>query len=187
MIGSVFLWIGGFLTNQIILSGLSKLIPSMAENSDSLNSTIFEAGFIPALIVVGICPARAEEAAFRGFLFGSLSKRTKIWVAIVISAAAFGLYHLNFLQFFTGLYMGCFMAFMVWKSGSIATSALFHLLNNSVSVIMTFHPEILESIPLLGKANPSPLENAILAAVGVIFLAVGFLLYGVFRRKKGVK
>ena len=90
---------------------------------------------------------------------------------------------MNFLQFFTGLYMGCFMAFMVWKSKSIATSALFHLLNNSISVIMTFHPEILESIPLLGKANPSPLENAILAAVGVIFLAVGFLLYGVFRRR----
>lgn len=186
MIGSVCIWIGGFLTNQLILSGLAKLIPSMAENSDSLNSTIFEAGFVPALIVVGICPAIAEEAAFRGFLFGSLSKQTKIWIAIVVSAAAFGLYHLNFLQFFTGLYMGCFMAFMVWKSKSIATSALFHLLNNSFSVIMTFHPELLESIPILGEANPGVLENAILGVIGVIILVGGLALFGVFSKKKTV-
>jgi len=183
MLGSVCLWIGGFTTNQVILSGLSKLIPSMVENSDSLNSTIFEAGFIPAIIVVGICPAIAEEAAFRGFLFGSLRKRTKIWIAVIVSAAAFGLYHLNFLQFFTGLYLGSIMAYMVYKSRSIFTSALFHLLNNSISVILTFHPEILARIPLIGVENPGIGENLGIAAVGIVFLALGLFLFGAFSKK----
>ncbi|MCR4815256.1 MAG: ABC transporter permease subunit [Lachnospiraceae bacterium] len=183
MLGSVCLWIGGFTTNQVILSGLSKLIPSMVENSDSLNSTIFEAGFIPAIIVVGICPAIAEEAAFRGFLFGSLRKRTKIWIAVIVSAAAFGLYHLNFLQFFTGLYLGSIMAYMVYKSRSIFASALFHLLNNSISVILTFHPEILTRIPLIGVENPGIGENLGIAAVGIVFLALGLFLFGAFSKK----
>lgn len=184
MLGSVCLWIGGFTTNQVILSGLSKLIPSMVENSDSLNSTIFEAGFIPAIIVVGICPAIAEEAAFRGFLFGSLRKRTKIWIAVIVSAAAFGLYHLNFLQFFTGLYLGSIMAYMVYKSRSIFASALFHLLNNSISVILTFHPEILARIPLIGVENPGIGENLGIAAVGIVFLALGLFLFGAFSKKE---
>ena len=183
LLGAVFLWVGGFLTNQILINALAKLIPSMVENSDSLNSTIFEAGFVPALIIVGICPAIAEEAAFRGFLFGTLKHRTKIWIAIVVSAAAFGLYHMNFLQFFTGLYMGCFMAYMVYKSRSIATSALFHLLNNSISVIVTFHPELVENIPILGEANPGPGGNIIMFVIGLLLLAAGLLLFGTFRKK----
>ena len=183
LLGAVFLWVGGFLTNQILINALAKLIPSMVENSDSLNSTIFEAGFVPALIIVGICPAIAEEAAFRGFLFGTLKHRTKIWIAIVVSAAAFGLYHMNFLQFFTGLYMGCFMAYMVYKSRSIATSALFHLLNNSISVIVTFHPELVENIPILGEANPGPGGNIIMFVIGLLLLAAGLLLFGTFKKK----
>ena len=183
LLGAVFLWVGGFLTNQILINALAKLIPSMVENSDSLNSTIFEAGFVPALIIVGICPAIAEEAAFRGFLFGTLKHRTKIWIAIVVSAAAFGLYHMNFLQFFTGLYMGCFMAYMVYKSRSIVTSALFHLLNNSISVIVTFHPELVENIPILGEANPGPGGNIIMFVIGLLLLAAGLLLFGTFKKK----
>ncbi len=183
LLGAVFLWVGGFLTNQILINALAKLIPSMVENSDSLNSTIFEAGFVPALIIVGICPAIAEEAAFRGFLFGTLKHRTKIWIAIVVSAAAFGLYHMNFLQFFTGLYMGCFMAYMVYKSRSIATSALFHLLNNSISVIVTFHPELVENIPILGEANPGIGGNIIMFVIGLLLLAAGLLLFGTFKKK----
>lgn len=183
LLGAVFLWVGGFLTNQILMNALAKLIPSMVENSDSLNSTIFEAGFVPALIIVGICPAIAEEAAFRGFLFGTLKHRTKIWIAIVVSAAAFGLYHMNFLQFFTGLYMGCFMAYMVYKSRSIATSSLFHLLNNSISVIVTFHPELVENIPILGEANPGPGGNIIMFVIGLLLLAAGLLLFGTFKKK----
>ena len=183
LLGAVFLWVGGFLTNQILINALAKLIPSMVENSDSLNSTIFEAGFVPALIIVGICPAIAEEAAFRGFLFGTLKHRTKIWIAIVVSAAAFGLYHMNFLQFFTGLYMGCFMAYMVYKSRSIATSALFHLLNNSISVIVTFHPELVENIPILGEANPGIGGNIIMFVIGLLLLAAGLLLFGKFWKK----
>ena len=75
------------------------------------------------------------------------------------------------------------MAYMVYKSRSIATSALFHLLNNSISVIVTFHPELVENIPILGEANPGIGGNIIMFVIGLLLLAAGLLLFGTFKKK----
>ena len=79
------------MLNQVLLSLLMRVFPQMNETSQSLFDTISGAGFPTALIVVGICPAIAEEAAFRGMLFGTLQKRTKLIIAILVSAVLFGL------------------------------------------------------------------------------------------------
>ena len=185
-VGSIILWAGGFLLNQVLLSLLTKIFPQMAKTSSDLSGIIKNAGFFTAIIVVGICPAIAEEAAFRGMLFGTLKKRTKAIAAILVSAVLFGLYHMNFLQFFAGLFMGILMAWMVLKSKSIITSAVFHLFNNSVSVIVTYYPEIIEKIPYLGEATPGLKSNLILAAVGIVLLFAGLFVFGAFSKQKNL-
>ena len=184
LLGSVVIWIGCFLLIQTILSLLLHVFPAMQESSDALEGTILGAGFVPSLLVVGFCPAIAEEAAFRGFLFGTLKHRTKIVVAIIVSAALFGLYHMNLLQFVSGFFMGCFMAFMVYKSKSIFTSALFHLLNNSFSVVVSFYPSLLTKIPVLGEDKPGALSMVLAGFAGIVFVMSGLLLFGVFRKNK---
>ena len=180
LVGSVFIWIGAFLTEEVLLAVLSKLFPTMVDNSNSINETMMEAGFLPALLIVGVLPAIAEEAAFRGFMFGTLKQKTKLWIAIVVSAALFGLYHMNILQFFVGLYMGCIMAYMVYKSRSIFTSALFHFLNNSLSVVFTYYPGVLEKIPLLGKEAPTAFDRILTLLAGILLLGIGALIFGIF-------
>ena len=175
--GAIIVWAGAFMINQVIVHLLAKAFPSMIQNSESLNDSILSAGFIPALIVVGFMPAIAEEAAFRGFLFGTLKHKTKIIIAIVVSAALFGAYHMNLLQFFTGLFMGCFMAYMTYKSGSILPSVLFHLLNNSLSVIATYYPVLIEKIPVLGEENLNVSGIFILLGAGIVLVTIGVFLF----------
>ena len=182
ILGAIVLWAGCFLINQVIVQLLSKAFPSMLQNSSSLNDSILSAGFVPALIVVGFMPAIAEEAAFRGFLFGTLKNKTKVIVAILISAALFGAYHMNLLQFFTGLFMGCFMAYMTYKSESIFPSVVFHMLNNSLSVIATYHPKMIEAVPVLGEGSLKINDLILLAVVGSLLAAAGVFLFNLRSR-----
>ena len=183
ILGAVVLWAGSFLINQVIVQLLSKAFPSMVENSSSLNDSILSAGFVPALIVVGFMPAIAEEAAFRGFLFGTLKNKTKVWIAVLISAALFGAYHMNLLQFFTGLFMGCFMAYMTYKSESILPSVVFHMLNNSLSVIATYHPKMIEAVPVLGEGILKTSDLFILAGAGIVLTVIGVFLILISNRR----
>ena len=78
ILGGIFLWVGVFCLEQVVLVLLSDVFPSLTETSASLNASILDAGFLPALLVVGITPAIAEEFAFRGFLFGTIKEKNKI-------------------------------------------------------------------------------------------------------------
>jgi len=187
LLATVLIWIGAFSVNQTLVFLLSKIIPSMEENSDLLTESILNGGFIPAMIIVGITPAICEEATFRGFLFGSLKHRTRVWIAILVSAAVFGLYHMNFLQFFTGLFMGSVMAFMIEKSDSIFNTVLFHMLNNSISVFATFYPKTIEKIPVLGQADPGVGGYLQMAVAGSILLCAGLLIFSCNPKKSVVK
>ena len=91
---------------------------------------------------------------------------------------------MNLLQFFTGLFMGCVMAYMVYRSGSIVTSMIFHMINNSLSVIATYYPEGFSKIPIIGDADPGAGSYALMALVGLVLLAAGAFLFGMLPRKK---
>ena len=146
------------------------------ETSESLNYVITDAGFITAFLVVGICPAIAEEFAFRGFLFGTLKEKCKPWIAIVVSAVLFGAYHMNLLQFVGGFMMGIGMAYVAYKSGSIWVGAIMHFINNGLSVVLQYHPEWIESIPVLGKETYAAADMVILSVVGIVFVVLSIVL-----------
>lgn len=171
MVLAVPAWIGAWLIEQAILSWLSPVFGNLGETAELLNETILKGGFPLALFVVGFCPAIAEEIAFRGFLFGTLKDKWKPWLAIIVSAAIFGLYHMNLLQFIGGLLVGSVMAYFVYKSNSIYTSSLMHLLNNSFSVVLTFYPELLNKVPILSHETLKLTDNIILFIVGIVILA----------------
>ena len=85
--GGILLFAGAFLIENVVMVYLAEIFPSMNETASSLNDMIKSAGLIPALFVVGFTPAIAEEAAFRGFLFGTLKEKypKKIWIGISVS------------------------------------------------------------------------------------------------------
>ena len=78
----------------------------------------------------------AEEIGFRGVLLGGLLKtRCRPWVAILISAIAFGLLHRFPLAFFGSIVFGIIVGWMYWRTGSIIPGIIAHIANNSLTGI----------------------------------------------------
>lgn len=174
--GGISMWFGIWLLEQVVLVSLLEWFPGLMETSEALNSIIIDAGFVSAFIVVGICPAIAEEFAFRGFLFGTLKDKWKPWLAIVVSAVLFGAYHMNLLQFIGGTMMGIGLAYVAYKSGSIWVGALMHFINNGLSVVFQYYPELIMKIPILGEEVYSAGDMLILFGIGIVFTLLGILL-----------
>lgn len=183
LMGGVCLWVGMFAAEQIVLTLLAEVFPAMVQTSSELNDSILQAGFLPAFFVVSICPALAEEAAFRGFLFGSLNVKYKPWIAIVVSALAFGLYHMNLLQFFGGAMMGVAIGYACYKSRSIFVGVLMHFINNGLSVVLNFNQELLAKIPILGNESYKLSDYFIFAAVTIIFVLAGIIFLKIPNRR----
>lgn len=180
----ICMWLGVWLLEQVVLVMLANWFPSLLETSDALNSIITDSGFIPAFIVVAICPAIAEEFAFRGFLFGTLKDKYKPWIAIVVSAVLFGAFHMNLLQFVGGTMMGIGLAYVAYKSGSIWIGALMHFINNGLSVILQYNPEFITKIPILGKEVYEVGDSLILLGVGIVFTSLALVLLKKNKKEK---
>ncbi|MBQ7766274.1 MAG: CPBP family intramembrane metalloprotease [Lachnospiraceae bacterium] len=77
----------------------------------------------------------AEELLFRQVIYKGLRKISPIWLAVVISAVLFGLYHGNLVQGIYAFIMGCFLALVYEWTGSFMAPVVFHMVANHVSDI----------------------------------------------------
>lgn len=140
---------------DIILLSLVGMLPLMfAVNAlnewislpDLMSETFYQMSFSPlALAALAMVGPIAEEFCFRYGVEGALlDDRRRVdgrstmprWVAVVVSAAVFGLIHANPAQmvgaFLFGLYFGALFAF----TGSLWPSLLCHVLNNGIAVVL---------------------------------------------------
>ena len=90
-------------------------------------------------VAVGILAPLAEEVVFRGAilrtLLGIMSKKNH-WVAIMISAAIFGVVHANLAQFINALLMGLILGWMYYRTGSLVPGILLHWVNNTMAYVL---------------------------------------------------
>lgn len=96
-----------------------------------------------ALLVVLGAPI-VEEIVFRGLLLGSLLKREMAtWLALVISALGFSLFHFEPKRFLILFVSGLVLGFVRIRSGSTAASTVAHAVNNLPGALVllfgTFH------------------------------------------------
>ena len=74
----------------------------------------------------------AEELFFRGVLYAALRQRLGwIW-AMVLSGAAFALVHTNVLGFLPIFALGCLLANLYERTGSLAVPVIVHMLHNGL-------------------------------------------------------
>ena len=90
-------------------------------------------------VAIGILAPLAEEIVFRGAILRTLldmvSKKNH-WVAIFISAAAFGLIHGNKAQFINALLMGLLLGWMYYRTKSLVPGILMHWVNNTMAYVL---------------------------------------------------
>lgn len=104
---------------------------------------LFVAMIIPAVLIQG----GTEEVVFRGWMLSALSARTSITLAVLVSALAFGLFHIDRLALdpaFAAIFiastviMGAFLGVWAVQAGSIAGPMGFHGAYNALLFITGF-------------------------------------------------
>lgn len=125
------------------------------------------------LFLVAVSPAICEEALARGVVFSSLRQRVAPWVLVLGTGFLFGLLHLNLFRLFGTTALGVVMGLLVYKSGSIWTSVIFHGLNNGVALVAV---ALLADHWAIAEAGDLPmalvLAASVMAAVGLALLAL---------------
>lgn len=133
------LWVALFTLGAIIpLTFLyEQLGIEMADSAERLFASLMKEPW--GYVAVGILAPLAEEIVFRGAILRTLldmmSKKNH-WVAIMISAAIFGVVHGNMAQFVNALLMGLILGWMYYRTKSLVPGILLHWVNNTVAFIL---------------------------------------------------
>ena len=106
-----------------------------------------------------------EEICFRGLVLGGLLKtRCRPWLAILISAVAFGLLHGFWASFVSATLFGILVGWLYWRTGNIIPGLIIHVTNNSLTGI--------------DFSNQTSTLYLILLVISFVLLAFGLWWFG---------
>jgi len=93
------------------------------------------------LILIGPMAGLAEELFFRGYMQTRLRQRWRPWPAILVTAGAFGLLHLDPFHSVFAFLVGILLGWIAEKAGTILPSIVAHVFNNTVWALgVSFFP-----------------------------------------------
>jgi sodium transport system permease protein len=168
-------WLQGFVLPipWDLLEGMSEFIIA-----DDLPRVLW------LLLLVAVTPAICEEAVFRGVLLGGTRPRMSPLRMILLNGAVFGAFHLSFataFRFLPTAWLGVLLAYAVWRTRSIYTSALMHLLNNGTIVLLAASPALRQHV-----AGPDARPPLILLPVALALMISGILILARVGSRLGV-
>ena len=171
--------IAAFVGALILGALLMPIFPESAKGLTQLDDMLVNQPVYLLVLVVALMPAIGEELLFRGFVMGTLKKRCRPVVAIVVTTLIFAAYHMSLIKMFTIGIVGLGLTLVTYKTGSIAASMCVHFMNNLLSVLITKYPtQIQRVLPVLFKDRLSVSDMLLLAAVVLICATVGWMLIG---------
>lgn len=133
------------LNDLIWISGLHELFPTYSQVAEQ---TIYSQSVWLILLTVGVVAPIAEELIFRGLLFHRMKDWMKPWLAIILSALAFGLYHGNAVQFIYAFFMGALFALIYHRTGTLWATIVAHMVANLWSLLgYGYVSELAQRIP----------------------------------------
>lgn len=93
-------------------------------------------GLFFSLFTVALTPALCEELMFRGYVQRQFERSAGVAWSIFLSGFLFGLYHLRLTQLLALSLLGCYMAWLTWRTGSLWIAILVHFANNAFAVLL---------------------------------------------------
>lgn len=158
---------GSYLANlvTVVLLMLLRLLAGGGLTAGRVNTLLEGLPPLWGFLLVAVLPAVCEELVFRGYLYKKLIRFGE-GPYILLSGFLFGTYHGNLEQFFYAFVMGCCLAFLVCRTGSVLYGVLLHFLMNFLSVCVL--------LPLENSfAFTALLGWAMLAVIG---MGIGFFV-----------
>jgi len=125
------------------------------------------------LLAVAVMAPFFEEFIFRGVMLDGLLKRKSTWAAILISAALFGLVHLNPWQFVAAMVIGTFAGWVYARTRSLIYCMIIHFTNNfGASVVMYFNEDAASMDAELQEMYGGVTNMYVIIAASIIIAAV---------------
>ncbi len=101
---------------------------------------------LAGILAAGIMAPVAEEVLFRGIIMRSLLRErwmeSRPWLAVLISALLFSLFHMNPVQMPGAFAMGLFTGWLCHRTGSLLPGIAVHMTNNMTACLCNFIPEV---------------------------------------------
>ena len=120
--------------NAIVsLSGLAYFSPKYQQ----VSQIIYSGGLFMEIVSAVIAAPILEELLFRGMIYARLRDLCGAKWAIIISAAFFGIFHGNLVQFVYAFIIGLMLAYVYEKLKTIWAPIVFHVGANLISVLIT--------------------------------------------------
>lgn len=140
---------------------LVEQLPSLQKSLDAMNTgskNIAGGNLFGTFMIAVVCAPIIEELLFRGIVFRSIRKISSPWIAILISSALFGAYHMNLVQAVYATLMGIVAAIIYEKKANLLFPIFVHVANNTVAMAQSFLPSnIDEMLNILGVVMMFPL------------------------------
>lgn len=142
------------LVHEVVLllaqAGVSTIGAEQLERAHGIIEAWKEVPFAIRLASIAVVPAIFEELCFRGFLLGAVRGRSSPWVAIIITAVAFGFFHilvggtLAIERLAPSTLLGLVLGWIAVRTASVLPGIVFHILNNGSIVALAEYEQVLK-------------------------------------------
>lgn len=132
----------------VVTTGL-VLLPEAWQDSYVEASSGIDSGTLAGVIAVAVVAPIVEEVIFRGLIMNRLARVMPGWLAVVLSAAAFGACHGHPVWFAYAFVLGAVFGFIDLRVNSILPSILGHVVFNTIGQIFSAIPETEEGTEAL--------------------------------------
>jgi membrane protease YdiL (CAAX protease family) len=150
------------ISGVFALTDITRFFPSYQMIEDALTGDNLPV----RIIAVGLFAPVVEELCFRGVTLNRLSNK-KIWLAVLIQAALFGIIHFNLLQGIYAVILGVVFGYIYVRFKSLWYPVIAHISFNMIGQLMS---------ALAPGADAEIADAGSAAAGGAIVLVFGLIL-----------
>ncbi len=139
VVGMFLLWFGTFLLATLTSTVIGFFFPDqLLETGGLMNDLFSSVSPIVAFLVVAVMPAICEEVLHRGLILTTMKSIKKDWLIVLVMGLIFGVFHADPVRFLGTAILGASLTYLMLKTKNFLLPILFHMLNNSVSLLVTF-------------------------------------------------
>lgn len=140
ILGAALLGLGTWVPMWLYLSLQELIVPIPPEAEEALAELVTPdslGGLVISILAFALTPAICEEVLMRGGIFGLIRGRLGGRGAVLLSAALFGVLHLQFFRIVPTAILGLILGWVVWRFGSIWPSIALHFVHNTTIIILS--------------------------------------------------
>lgn len=152
---------GGCIFLSVLLSIVAAIVPEAFTSYNQVMDALTEDGAVANVLYVLLIGPVSEELIFRGAILDRFYIAFPFFVANILQAVLFGVYHMNLIQGLYAFFLGMALGLVRHATGSILGSILVHIIFNSTSWV---------SDVLLPETTPEWAIFLLTAAAGVSLL-----------------